>query len=143
MMGSGSSFSVNTIVSRSVTNANDFYFTGKTKSLTDGTKTKTFLSSVGFVMKAITTNQDETCFSFSTGYALSLQNTLLSSLISVIWNFSSYTYTYSTPTISSLPASSYNKIVSRTTNSTTNQIWCTKSPYLILNSAGIKSSIIY
>ena len=63
-MGFGSSFSVNTIVSRSATNANDFYFAGKTKSLTDGTKTKTFSSEVGFIMKAITTNQDETCFSF-------------------------------------------------------------------------------
>ncbi len=63
-MGFGSSFSVNTIVSRSTTNANDFYFAGKTKSLTDGKKTKTFPSSVGFVMKAITTNQDEMCFSF-------------------------------------------------------------------------------
>jgi hypothetical protein len=63
-MGFGSSFSVNTIVSRSATNVNDFYFAGKTKSLSDGKKTKTFPSSVGFVMKAITTNQDETCFSF-------------------------------------------------------------------------------
>ena len=71
-MGFGFSFSVNAIVSRSATNANDFYFAGKTKSLTDGTKSKNFSSSVGFVMKAITTNRDETCFSFSNGYALSL-----------------------------------------------------------------------
>ena len=71
-MGFGSSFSVNTIVGGSAINANDFYFAGKTKSLTDGTKTKTFSSSVGFIMKANTANQDETCLSFSTGYALSL-----------------------------------------------------------------------
>ena len=71
-MGSGPLLSVNTIVSRSATNANDFYFAGKTKSLTNGTKTKTFSSEVGFVMKAITTNLDETCLSFSAGYALSL-----------------------------------------------------------------------
>ena len=69
-IGSGSSFSVNTIVSTSITNANDFYFAGKTKSLTDGKITKTFSSEVGFVMKAITTNQDESCFSFSSGYSL-------------------------------------------------------------------------
>ena len=71
-MGYGPIFSVNTIVSRSTTNANDFYFAGKTKNLTDGTKIKTFSSSVGFVMKAMIANQDESCFSFSTGYALSL-----------------------------------------------------------------------
>ena len=69
-IGSGTSFSVNTIVSTSVTNANDFYFAGKTKRLTDGIRTKTFSSEVGFVMKAITTNQDDTCFSFTSGYAL-------------------------------------------------------------------------
>ena len=69
-MGSGSSFSVNTIVSISATNANDFYFAGKTNSLTDGTRTKTFSSEVGFVMKAITINQEENCFSFSSGYSL-------------------------------------------------------------------------
>ena len=56
MMGSGSSFSVNTIVSKSALNANDFYFAGKTKSLTDGKFTKTFSSKVGFVMKAFMTN---------------------------------------------------------------------------------------
>lgn len=55
-MGSGTSFSVNTIVSTWTTNANDFYFAGKAKNLTDGTKTKIFLSEVGFVMKAITIN---------------------------------------------------------------------------------------
>ena len=68
MMGSGSSFSVNTIVSTSTTNANDFYFAGKTKSLTDGTITKTFSSEVSFIMKAMMTNQEETCFSFTFGY---------------------------------------------------------------------------
>ena len=41
-IGSGSSFSVNSIVSTSATNANDFYFGGKTKSLTNSTKMKTF-----------------------------------------------------------------------------------------------------
>ena len=69
-MGFGSSFSVNTIVCTSATSANDFYFAGKTKSLTDGIKTKTFSSEVGFVMKAITTNQDLTCFNLSFGYSM-------------------------------------------------------------------------
>ena len=74
MMGSGSSFSVNTIVSKSALNANDFYFAGKTKSLTDGIITKTFLSEVAFIMKAMITNQDDTCFTFISSYALSLQD---------------------------------------------------------------------
>ena len=69
-ISSGSSFSINTIVSTSTTNANDFYFAGKTKNLRDGTRTKTFSSQVGFLMKAITSNQDEMCFSFSSGYSL-------------------------------------------------------------------------
>jgi len=69
-MASGSSLSVNTIVSTSIKNANDFYFAGKTKSLTDGRITKNFSSEVGFVMKPIITNQNETCFSFSSGFSL-------------------------------------------------------------------------
>ena len=71
-MAYGSSFSVNTIFRSSLINANDFYFAGKTKSMTDGIITKTFSSKVGFVMKALTTNQDETCFRFTSGYVLSL-----------------------------------------------------------------------
>ena len=59
-------------MSISTTNANDFYFAGRTKSLTDGTTSKIFTSEVGFIMKAITTNEDESCFTFATGYALSL-----------------------------------------------------------------------
>jgi hypothetical protein len=66
-MGSGPSFFVNKILSTSATNANDFYIAGKTKILTDGTKTKTFSSEVGFILKAITTNQDENCFDFTSG----------------------------------------------------------------------------
>ena len=69
-MASGSSFAVSTIASTSTNNANDFYFAGKTKSLTDGKITKTFSSEVGFIMKAKTTNQEETCFSFMDGYTL-------------------------------------------------------------------------
>ncbi len=71
-IGFGSSFSVNTIVSASVTNANDFYFAGKTKNLTDKTIIKTFSSEVGFIMKAMKTYKDDTCLSFTYGYALSL-----------------------------------------------------------------------
>ena len=82
-MGSGPSFSVNTIVSKSNANANDFYFAGKTKSLTDQIKTKDFSTTVGFVMKAITTNHDETCLSFSTGYAIDLQNFCSISLVTL------------------------------------------------------------
>jgi hypothetical protein len=85
---------VNTIVSRSTTNANDFYFAGKTKSLTDGTKTKTFSSSVGFVMKAITINQDETCFSFRSGYALQLPSVVTLSSYNLNWNFNNAAFTY-------------------------------------------------
>ena len=65
---------MNSIVRTSITNANDFYFAGKTKSLSDGVTNKTFISEVGFIMKAITSNQDESCFTFPSGYALSLQN---------------------------------------------------------------------
>jgi hypothetical protein len=71
-MGSGSSFFVNKILSTSTTNANDFYLAGKSKILTDGTKTKTFSSEVGFILKAITTNQDENCFNFTSGYSIEL-----------------------------------------------------------------------
>jgi hypothetical protein len=71
-MGLGSSFSVNTILNASVTIANDFYFAGKTKSFTDKTITKTLSTEVGFVMKAMKTYKDDTCLSFTSGYALSL-----------------------------------------------------------------------
>ena len=142
-MGYGSSFSVNTIVNRSTTNANDFYFAGKTKSLTDGAKTKTFLSSVGFVMKAITINQDETCLSFPSGYALQLPSAVTLSSYNLNWIFNDAYFTYPQSSLPFLPASSYNNLDSRSTNSTANQIWCTKSPYLKMNSAGITPQIIY
>ena len=134
---------MNTIVSRSSTNANDFYFAGKTKSLTDGAKTKTFSSSVGFVMKAITTNQDEICLRFTSGYALQLPSAVTLNSYNLNWIFNNNAFTYPLSFLPSLPASSYNNLDSRSTNSTANQIWCTKSPYLKMNSAGITPQIIY
>ena len=77
-LGSSSSFSVNMYLSTSATNAYDLFFAGKAKSLSDGTNTKTFSSEVGFVMKAITTNQDETCFNFISGYSVYLPDNLTS-----------------------------------------------------------------
>jgi hypothetical protein len=47
---SGSLFSVNSLVRTSQTDANDFLFAGKAKSLTDGTTTLTFNTSYGYVM---------------------------------------------------------------------------------------------
>ena len=54
LMGSGLTFSVNSIVRTSQTDANDFYFAGKAKSLTDGTNTKIFLTSTGYFMRGKT-----------------------------------------------------------------------------------------
>ena len=58
---------MNSIVGKSPNNANDFYFAGKAKSFSDGIITKNFSSEVGFVMKAIITNEEESCFNFSSG----------------------------------------------------------------------------
>ena len=142
-MGSGSSFSVNTIVSTSTTNANDFYFAGKTKSLNDGTITKTFSSEVSFIMKAIMTNQEETCFSFMDGYALKLPQDCTTNLLNLGWSFNNAGGGYTLSSLLTLPASSYNNLDSRSTDSTAYQTWCTKSPYLTMNSGGITPQIIY
>ena len=53
-MSSGLSFSVNSIVRTSQTDANDFLFAGKAQSLTDGTIMKTFPTPTGYVMMAKT-----------------------------------------------------------------------------------------
>ena len=71
-MSSGSSFSVNCIVRTSLTNENDFYFGGKTQSLTDGTNTQTFPTGYGYVMTGKTSDSTKNCFSFASGYSLSL-----------------------------------------------------------------------
>ena len=55
-MSSGSGFTVNTLARTSLSDANDFFFAGKAKSLTDGTTTKTFTTATGYVMKAKTTD---------------------------------------------------------------------------------------
>ena len=71
-MGSGLSFSVNCIIRTSLTDGNDFYFAGKSQSLTDGTNTQTFTTATGYVMEGKTSNSTKNCFSFPSGYSLSL-----------------------------------------------------------------------
>ena len=71
-VSSGQFFSVNCLIRTSKTDANDFLFAGKARSLTDGTNTKTFTSGYGYVMKGKTTDSTQNCFSFSSGYSLSL-----------------------------------------------------------------------
>ena len=74
-MSSGLFFSVNSIVRTSLTDANDFYFAGKARSLTDGsTAIQKFQTSYGYVMKGNTSDSNINCFSFSSGYSLSLKN---------------------------------------------------------------------
>jgi hypothetical protein len=74
-MASGLPFSVTSLTRTSQTDANDFLFAGKAKSLTNGTDTKTFPTSYGYVMKAKTSDTNHNCFSFPQGYSLSLANT--------------------------------------------------------------------
>ena len=74
-MASGLPFSVTSLTRTSQTDANDFLFAGKAKSLTDGTNTQTFPTSYGYVMKAKTSDSNQNCFSFTDGYSLSLANT--------------------------------------------------------------------
>ena len=74
-MSSGSSFSVNSIVRTSSTDANDFLFAGKTQSLTDGTKSLTFTTGYGYVMKAKTNESTQNYFNFASGFSISLQST--------------------------------------------------------------------
>ena len=71
-MSSGLPFSVNSMTRTSLTDANDFLFAGKAKSLTDGTTTLTFTTGYGFVMRGKTTDSTKNCFSFPSGYSLSL-----------------------------------------------------------------------
>jgi hypothetical protein len=73
-MASGLSFSVTSLTRTSQTDANDFLFAGKAKSLTDGINTQTFSTSYGYVMKAKTSDPNKNCFSFPNGYSLSLAN---------------------------------------------------------------------
>ncbi len=74
-MASGLPFSVTSLTRTSQTDANDFIFAGKAKSLTDGTNIQTFATSYGYVMKAKTSDSNINCFSFLIGYSLSLANT--------------------------------------------------------------------
>ena len=55
-----------------MTDANDFFFAGKAISLTDEINPKTFTSVKGYVMKGKTSDSTQNCFSFSSGYSLSL-----------------------------------------------------------------------
>ena len=71
-MSSGLSFSVNSIIRSSLTDGNDFYFAGKAQSLSDGTTTQSFTTGYGYVMKGKTTDSNQNCFSFTSGYSLSL-----------------------------------------------------------------------
>ncbi len=77
-------------MSRSSKNANDFYFVGKTKSLTDGMKTKIFSSEVGFVMKAFLSLPDESCFNYPSSYSLLLPSVLSLNLINLGWIFDNH-----------------------------------------------------
>ena len=69
---SGSSFSVNCIIRTSKSDGNDFIFAGKAQSLTNGTLTKSFTTGYGYVMMGKTTDSNKNCFSFTSGYSLSL-----------------------------------------------------------------------
>ena len=74
-MASGLPFSVTSLTRTSQTDANDFLFAGKAKSLTDGINIQTFPTSYGYVMKAKTSDSNINCFTFPIGYSLSLANT--------------------------------------------------------------------
>ena len=74
-MASGLSFSVTSLTRTSQTDANDFLFAGKAQSLTNGTNTKTFPTSYGYVMSAKTSDSNQNSFSFPGDYSLSLANT--------------------------------------------------------------------
>ena len=74
-MSHGSYFSLNTIIRSSLADANDFYFAGKAIYLTDGINTKTLPTATGYVMTGKTSDKTKSCFSFSSGYSLILQNT--------------------------------------------------------------------
>jgi hypothetical protein len=81
-MASGLTFSVTSLTRTSQTDANDFLFAGKAKSLTNGTDTKTFATSYGYVMKAKTSDSNINYFSFPIGYSLSLANTCTEDFVS-------------------------------------------------------------
>ncbi len=71
-IGSGSAFHIHMIASSPTVIANDFYFAGETKSLTDGTTVKSFSYTVGFIMKSKINSPDESCFNFQTGYSIDM-----------------------------------------------------------------------
>jgi hypothetical protein len=79
-IGSGSVFHIYTIASSPTATYNDFYFAGETQSLTDGTTVKSFVNTVGFVMKSKINSPDESCFNFPTGYSIDMSVIVSNSL---------------------------------------------------------------
>ncbi len=73
-ISTGLPFSVTSLTRTSLTDANDFFFAGKAQSLTDGTNLQTFPNSYGYVMKGKTSDPSMNCFSFPSGYSLSLSS---------------------------------------------------------------------
>ena len=70
-------------------------------------------------MKAIVTNLDETCFRFTSGYSLSLQDTSTIDLVYLGWVFNDAGAGYTLTGYHSLPYSSYNILDSKSTDLTT------------------------
>jgi hypothetical protein len=85
-IASGLPFSVISLTRTSQTDANDFLFAGKAKSLTDGINTKTFPTSYGYVMKAKTNDSNINCFTFPIGYSLSLANTCTDDFVPTVFS---------------------------------------------------------
>ncbi len=86
-ISSGLAFSVTSIFRISTTDANDFLFAGKAQILTDGTNTQIFLTSYGYVMKAKTSDPNKNCFSFPSGYSLSLANICTLDFVQTVFTF--------------------------------------------------------
>ncbi len=84
-MASGLTFGVTCMTRISQTEANDFLFAGKAKSLTDGINIQTFPTSYGYVMKAKTIDSKINCFTFPIGYSLSLANTCTVDFVTTIF----------------------------------------------------------
>ena len=89
-MASGLTFSVTSLTRTSQTDANDFLFVGKAKSLTDGANTQTFPTSYGYVMKAKTSDSNQNCFNFLDGYSLSLANTCTVNFVPTVFFVDGY-----------------------------------------------------
>ena len=87
-MSSGLSFSVTSLTRTSQTDANDFLFAGKAKSLTDGINIQIFPTSYGYVMKAKTSDSNINCFTFPIGYSLSLANTCTIDFVPTVFGVS-------------------------------------------------------